>query len=360
MNHLGLERHKTSKRDLLRPVMVISVRMLIKKLWGDTKLAKLPKDLRPQPVTIRSRVMLEIASELVAMRDQPNNQAKILLRPQGTDDWPLALSGSGTIAGVKEVVAGEAALAIVNPSSALTVAYRGNAPFTAPQPIAPIAVLPSLDLCLFVVNSDTGLTYVEEIAEQKYPLRVALRGQADHWLQQTFDDLCVAAGFSVEDLRSWGGADIRDGHIPRAGGPKFEAMAKGEINAIFDESAFNWGNDTIPAGMTVLNMKEETIAKLEKIGHKRAIARKADFPNFPGDITTIDFSGWPIFVHADAPDVLVTQICTAFEARKHLIPWQYEGPLPLERMSRDCEDAPLTAPLHPAAERFWKQCGYLD
>ena len=114
------------------------------------------------------------------------------------------------------------------------------------------------------------------------------------------------------------------------------------------------------AGMTVLDMREETIAKLEKIGHKRAIARKADFPNFSGDITTMDFSGWPIFVHAQAPDELVTQICAAFEARKHLIPWQYEGPLPLERMCRDCDDAPLTAPLHPAAERFWKTCGYLD
>jgi TRAP-type uncharacterized transport system substrate-binding protein len=323
-------------------------------------MAKLPRHLRPQPVTIRSRVVLEIAAELVAMQDQPNAQAKVLLRPQGESGWPLALSGSSTIAGVHEVVNGEAALAIVNPSSALTVAYRGNAPFTAPQPVLPIAVIPSLDLCLFVVSSDTGLTYIEDIAEQKFPLRIALRGQSDHWLQQTFNDICAAAGFTMEDLKSWGGEDIREGGIPSASGPKFAAMASGEINAIFDESAFNWGNDTIPAGMTVLNMKEETIQKLETIGHKRAYARKEQFPNFPGDITTVDFSGWPVFVHADASDELVTQICTAFEARKHLIPWQYEGPLPLERMSRDCEDAPLTVPLHPAAERFWKKCGYLD
>ena len=323
-------------------------------------MAKLPRHLRPQPATIRSRVVLEIASELVAMADHGNDQAKILLRPQGESGWPLALSGSSTIAGINEVVAGEAGLAIVNPSSALTVAVRGNPPFTEPQPVAPIAVIPSLDLCLFVVASETGLRYVEEIAEQRYPLRIALRGQADHWLQQTFTDLCQAAGFSLEDLKSWGGEAIREGHIPHPNGPKFAAMASGEINAIFDESAFNWGNDAIAAGMTVLDMGEDTMAKLEKIGHKRAIARKADFPNFSGDITTMDFSGWPIFVHAQAPDELVTQICAAFEARKHLIPWQYEGPLPLERMCRDCDDAPLTAPLHPAAERFWKTCGYLD
>ncbi len=322
--------------------------------------ARLPRDIRPQPATIRSRVVLEIASELVAMRDQPNMQAKVLLRPQGESDWPLALSGSSTIAGIEEVVKGEADLAIVNPSSALTVAYRGNAPFTEPQPVLPIAVIPSLDLCLFAVKADTGLTYVEEIAEQRIPLNIALRGQLDHWLQQTFEDLCAAAGFTLEELESWGGSCRREGHIPHPDGPKFAAMASGEINAIFDESAFNWGNDAIPAGMNVLNMKEETIQKLEEIGHIRHTALKEDFPNFPGDITTIDFSGWPVFVHAEADDELVTRMCTAFEARKHLIPWQFPGPLPLERMSRDCDDAPLRVPLHPAAERYWKEIGYLD
>lgn len=323
-------------------------------------MAKLPRDVRPMPATIRSRVVLEIACELVAMKDEPNNQAKVLLRPQGESDWPLALSGSGTIAGVHEVVNGEAQLAIVNPSAALSVAHRGNAPFTEPQPVLPIAVVPSLDLCLFVVAADTGLTYIEEIAERRYPLHIALRGQRDHWLQQTFEDLCAAAGFTLADLESWGGSYRREGHIPKRGGPKFEAMARGEINAIFDESAFNWGNDAVVDGMTVLNMREETIARLEEIGHIRAIARQADFPDFPGDILTIDFSGWPVFVHAEAPDDLVTRICTAFEARKHLIPWQYEGPLPLERMCRHCEDAPLTLPLHPAAERYWRSLGYLD
>ena len=279
----------------------------------------------------------------------PTSRRRFCCGPRGkaAGRWPFP--GRAPSAGIEEVVKGEAGLAIVNPSSALTVAIRGHAPFTEPQPVAPIAVIPSLDLCLFAVANNTGLTHVEEIVERRYPLRVALRGQADHWLQQTFEDICQAAGFSLEDLESWGGAAIREGAIPRPDGPKFAAMAAGGINAIFDESAFNWGNQTIAAGMTVLDMGEQTIAKLETIGHKRAIARKDDFPNLPGDITTIDFSGWPVFVHAQAPDALVTQICTAFEARKHLIPWQYEGPLPLERMCRDYPDAPPYLP--PASRR---------
>ncbi len=91
------------------------------------------------------------------MGDHANDQAKVLLRPQGQSGWPLAHSGSRTIAGIEEVVKGEAGLAIVNPSSALTVAIRGHAPFTEPQPVAPIAVIPSLDLCLFGAEQRTGV-----------------------------------------------------------------------------------------------------------------------------------------------------------------------------------------------------------
>ena len=56
---------------------------------------------------------------------------------------------------------------------------------------------------------------------------------------------------------------------------------------------------------------------------------------------------------------IAKQICEALEARKDRIPWQGEGPLPLDRMCVDTLDAPLTVPLHPAAERFWRDRGYL-
>ena len=53
------------------------------------------------------------------------------------------------------------------------------------------------------------------------------------------------------------------------------------------------------------------------------------------------------------------QICAAIEARKHLIPWQGDGPLPVERMCKDSHETPMDVPLHPAAEKFWKSQGYI-
>jgi len=57
---------------------------------------------------------------------------------------------------------------------------------------------------------------------------------------------------------------------------------------------------------------------------------------------------------------MVTYICEALEERKNNIPWQGEGPLPLDQMCIDTIDAPLTVPLHPAAEAFWRSQGYIS
>jgi hypothetical protein len=323
-------------------------------------MAKLPRETRPTPPTIRSRIVLEIASELVAMKDQPNDQAKILLRPQGASEWQLSLFGSSTVEGLHEVVARTSDLAIVNPASLVALAISGNGSyFRTPQPVRPIAVFPSRDSCMFAVRADLGLTRIEEIARNRVPLRLAVRGQRDHWLHHMLDDIVRAAGFTLDELRAWGGEVRIEGHIPRLGGPKFEAMARGEIDAIFDESVTTWANDATPAGMTVLQMSEATVARLEVLGYCRDVLPRAQFPTLPEDVLTIDFSGWPIIVREDASDDFVTRICTGMEARKHLIPWQEEGPLPIERMCRNCPDTRLTVPLHPAAERFWRQCGYV-
>lgn len=314
------------------------------------------------PITTRSRVVLEIAAELVANPDQRLRQAKVMLREQGCGsyEWPLCLFGSSTNEGLDAVINREAALAIINPAGPLTVAYRGSAPYARPQPIRMIAVIPSLDQYVFAVKAETGLTSFEEIFERRYPLKAAMRGQEDHCVHFMLGQIVAAAGYSLDQLKSWGGDICREGSVPSLDGPQFLALGRGDVNAIFDEATDAWLDDALDAGMTVLPLSEKTVQKLELAGYRRALIEKRNYPRLSADVLTIDFSGWPIFVHADLPGGLVEQICAALEARKHLIPWQGEGPLPTERMCRDSADTPMDVPLHPAAERFWRRCGYLS
>lgn len=327
---------------------------------SSTDMGKLPKASRPTTATIRSRVVLEIASELVARADYPYQQAKVTMRlPRGERDWKLELFGSGTKEGIEAVVRGTAKLAMTNPSASLSLAYHGKGLFKTPHPVRVIAVIPSYDQVLFGVRSDLGLRYIEDIAERRVPLRLSLRSEPDHWLHPMLDDILAACGTSLADIESWGGAIRRDGPLPNFGGPRFEPYHRGEIDSIFDESVTNWCNEAPPAGLTLLKMREETLRRLEDLGYRRGTLHRADFPNLPDDLDTLDFSGWPIFVRADAEDDFVTQVCEALAARAHLIPWQSPGPLPVERMCRDAPDTPQYVPLHPAAERTWRRLGYL-
>ena len=312
-----------------------------------------------QPMTTRSRIALEIACHIVEAPDEPLRQAKVMLRTNGAQDWPVCLFGSSTVEGIEEVANRTAELAIINPSALLTLAYRGTGRFAKPIPVRTISVIPTLDQYVFAVRGDTGLKTFEDIKARRYPLKVGLRGQADHSLQSMLDDVMAAAGFSLKDIASWGGEARREGIIPYADGPKFAKAVKGELNALFDEGADSWVGQALDAGMTILPLSEETVRRLEAMGYRRAWIRKAHYPKLPADVLTVDFSGWTIFTHADTPDSLVTRICAGMDARKHLIPWDGEGPLPVERMCVDAPDTPNDVPFHPSAERFWRERGYL-
>jgi len=313
------------------------------------------------PITTRTQVMLEIASRMATVQeDRQFGQAKIYLRKQGTKGWPVCLFASNTTEGIDAVVKREADVAIVNPTTPLALAVRGKGPYTAPQPIRAIAVIPSQDQYVFAVAASTGLKKFEEIGERRFPLRVSLRGEADHCLHLMLDDVVAAAGFSLDDLKKWGGEARREGSLPFPNGPKFQALAKGEIDAIFDEASDVWMAEALEAGMTILPLAEETVRKLEAIGYRRAFIEKAVVPGLKRDVLTVDFSGWPILVHEDADDKLVAQVCAALVERADRIPWQGEGPLPIARMCIDAPDTPQVAPLHPAAERYWRECGYLS
>jgi TRAP-type uncharacterized transport system substrate-binding protein len=246
----------------------------------------------------------------------------------------------------------------MNPVDPLTLAYRGTGPFNKPLPLRVVTVIPSEDQIAFAVSERTGVTSLEEIRERRVPLRVSLRKQPGHSTHFYIKHILNAAGFSLDDIKSWGGEIRYDAFIPQAS-ERLGAIERGEIDAVFDEAINRWVYKALDHGIRPLSLGGPLLAKLEEIGFRRGVIPKVDYPKLPADVVSLDFSGWAVFTRADAPDDFITAFCRALEARRDRIPWQGEGPLPLERMCRNTPDTPLVIPLHPAAERFWRDCGYL-
>lgn len=311
-----------------------------------------------RPAITRSRLILEAASEMVAAQGWKQQQVRVSLREQGALEWSVNFLGSDTPDAIAEIAAGNADIAIINPAAPVTLALRGTGPFKDPVPVRTIAVIPSLDRMAFAVAAKTGLKSISDIGEQHFPLKLSLRGHLRHSVHFFLREVLSAAGFTLEDITRWGGEIRYDDRV--ANGPiRMKALANGAIDAVFDEAVGTWGNEALAAGMRFLFCAEPLLQKLEAMGFRRATITKSQCSRLNRDVVSLDFSGWMVFTRADVADEVVRAFCHALEARKDKIPWQGEGPLPLERMCRDTPAGPLDVPLHPAAKSYWRERGYL-
>jgi TRAP-type uncharacterized transport system substrate-binding protein len=299
--------------------------------------------------------MLEVASDLVGEADWVQRQVKVSLRVQGAPDWPLTFFAGDTPDAIDEVVSGRAQIGIVNPVAPLTLAYRGTGPYKGPLPVAVITTIPSEDQMGFAVTEQSGIRSIEDIGRRREPLRLGMRMQRDHASLWFAREIFAAAGLSFEDL-----CEVKYlARIPQDR-ERTDAVKRGEVDAIFDEAINRWIYPALDAGMRLLPLTDPLMSKLRAIGFRGAPIKQQDYPRLDSDVPSLDFSGWPVFARSDAPDDLITRFCQSLEQRKAQIPWQGPGPLPLEWMCKDGPETPLDVPLHPAAERFWHQQGYLN
>lgn len=311
---------------------------------------------RVPPVAIRSRMVLELASDLIEQADWPHRRVHISLRDRDFETAGFTLYGSGSPDGIDLVARGEAHLAMINPSAVLTMAYRGTGPYPEPIPVRIVTVIGSYDQIALAVAESTGLRTLAEIRERQYPLRVSIRGPRGNSVALFVNEVCKAAGFALDDIERWGGKVDYDYRLPAL---RIADVESGAYEALFDEAVMVWANRAARSGMTFLPIDGSLREAVAPMGMRPGVLSKATYPNLPADVQTLDFSGFPLYTRADVPDAEVRAICAALEARRSSLPWEGDGPMPLERMCKESSEGPFDVPLHPAAEAFWHEQGYL-
>jgi TRAP-type uncharacterized transport system substrate-binding protein len=311
------------------------------------------------PAIMRSRLMLETVSELVAANEWRDRQVMILMRRQGDTKWRTRFYASDAPDSIDAVMSGDADIAICNPGGVLGMAARGRGPYKEPLPLRSLLVIPQFDQLGFAVTQQTGLKTLADLKRTRYPLKVSLRGQPNHSVHLVCNHVLSAYGLSLDDITRWGGKVLYTEGMP-GGRDRLGAVGRGEIDAVWDEALPLFAPQAIKLGMRFLAIDEPQLAALEADGLRRAAITDAEYPGLGADVWSLDFSGWPVFCLASASDEMIYDFCAALDARKTRVPWLGEGPLPLERLCRDGKDGALYLPLHPGAERFWRERGYLS
>jgi TRAP-type uncharacterized transport system substrate-binding protein len=328
----------------------------------------------------RAKGLLELAAAMyeTSLSFQTTRAAEQVLQTESRVGHALSLSlsaasreGSNSVnlsfaadsfAELKGVANGKYTLAWVNPSVAATLAYRGAGPFRKKLPLRVIATFPSYDVMGFAVHKATGITSLAQIKKDRFPLRLSTNVTAKHALTEsptmfTVTAVMKAAGFTLADLRKWGGkiqSVSRPSHPDRR-----EAIQKGTVNAVFDEGIKSWGQTALDNGFVYLPIEGQVLKRLSSMGYRASVVPQSRFKGMPADVATVDFSGWPMVVRADTPNNVAYALCEAIEKRKHLIPTDNFKPLDLGQLCANDEEAPYNVPLHPGARRFYRERGYL-
>jgi TRAP-type uncharacterized transport system substrate-binding protein len=308
---------------------------------------------------VRSKTLWEIGLHIAGNPATPygGNRDMVITVGSGSGasfrPWLKLATGSAILA--EEVAKGGGVdLAFVNPSALLTQAYRGVGLFSKPLPVRIVASYPSWDRMVFAVHPRAGIRSLADIKAKRYPLRISVREDPTHSTLVLIDQAFALHGFTLKDVESWGG------QLVLCGGPsderrRLEPLARGELDAIFDEGIKVWLNEALAAGLVPIELNEDEFAAMGKLGWRRVPLPKSRYPGLSKDFETLDFSGWPIYCNASLPDQTAYDICGALAAREAEIPFEKGTDGSAVDMVRETDTTPMDVPLHPGAARWLKE-----
>ena len=258
--------------------------------------------------------------------------------------------------GARLVGAKKLDLAWINPTIIATMGYLGKGPFRRALPLRALAVFPSWDRLVIAVSSKLGIRTMEDLIEKRPAVlaSVAVNDCVDFAIAA----LLKAHGLSLDSISEWGGTVDP---VERPSNPRRrDGIVSGEMGMIIDEGLDSWGNNAVKHGYVFLPFAQKALAKLERYGFKRAPLGGGRLKgDFDPATEVIDYSGWPIITHAEFPDELAYQFVAALEQIREEIPYDAAAVPPMSSFCRGSEEAPLDIPLHPGAERYYRERGYL-
>jgi len=309
---------------------------------------------------VRSKMLWEIGLHIAGNPATPygGNRDMVICVGSGSGDrfrpWLRLATGSAILA--EGVVKGDVEAAFVNPSALLTQAYRGVGLFKTPLPVRIICNYPSWDRFVMAFHPRTGIRSVADIKTKKYPLRVSVREDPTHSTIVLIDQIFALHGFTLADIEGWGGK------LVRCGGPgderrRLEPMARGEIDAVFDEGIKVWLAEALAAGLAPIGFDASEYQQLGKLGWRRVTLPRSVFSGLLHDVDTIDFSGWPIYCNASLPEQTAYDICAAVAARDVEMPWEKMAGGNAIQAVTETDATPMDVPLHPGAERWLREQG---
>jgi uncharacterized protein len=251
------------------------------------------------------------------------------------------------------VQSGKVELGLVHASIA-RAAIDGSFPFQTAQPDVRAVTLIYGDAPFhFIVDTRTGLTSFEEIRAQRRRLRIAVNTRGSLMELATRTAL-EAYGIEYDDIRAAGGGVL---FYPL--NTSFEMMGRARLDAIGVTMQIP-STQTIAAsrlvGLNILSLSPEAIAFANaRLGTEPATIPRSTYGFLDHDVHT--FAGRVILITSRAvPDEAIYQVTRVLHLRLEQLRRAHGS---LRALTADTMPQVGGVPLHPGAERYYREIGAL-
>jgi TRAP-type uncharacterized transport system substrate-binding protein len=253
-------------------------------------------------------------------------------------------------------------------------AMEGRGPgHSRPLPrLRAIARFPQDDSFMVAVAPWSKVQSLEQIAEERFPARVAVRrnpGGGYGWFE---NQIFSRYGFTLEDLVAWGGRHwtvrVEWGAVAREVDARDVDLVVGEART---QKIWNY---LAARGFRFLGLRREVVdALVREVGMEENLVPCGFLPGIDAPLLTIDESDFVLVARDDADADLIYELARIVDQNRKkieegavVIEYAYTQPLPVQEMVLQ---SPLTGPLadiwrtpiplHTAAQRYYRERGLL-
>ncbi|MDD3569987.1 MAG: TAXI family TRAP transporter solute-binding subunit [Lachnospiraceae bacterium] len=200
-----------------------------------------------------------------------------------------------------------------------------------------------------------GYTTIEDVVANKVPIRIGCspKGSMD---EKVVEMLLDHLGVTYDDIKSWGG------DIVHGGGSDLSAMVKdGKIDMMLDHTSIQSSTMTeiaMTCDVQFLQLKDETLDWFCTQGFERITVPAG---SWEGQEKEIINAGTPdcIFVAKTMPDDVAYYLAKGICEQRDYLVSQYASIEPFDPETCWMPEKVGNVPLHPGAERYFKEMGYI-
>jgi hypothetical protein len=210
-------------------------------------------------------------------------------------------------------------------------------------------------------TAESGVTALEQIAVEKRPIRLVTigRGKGTQPSQvYVTGRIFELSGFTQADVVAWGGRVI-------TGADALPAVLEGNVDVLaawaYPNWAPNWGacwmHGQIRLNLRFLPVPDHVLDTLgQEIGVRKGVMPAGLLRGLDQDTPTVIYPDHVINTHAGLSDDLAYAVAKAIDEHSEYLQDGYVAFAYHPRLA--CRD--LGIPLHPGAERYYRERGYLS